>query len=225
MKNFVRSLLGVAVLAATIAMSPLAHAELITNGSFEDGEFVPNAQDLMSLSAGSTAIDGWYVTAAPIAWLGASNPWDVKAKAGNGEKFLDLTELVTGGPYGSLMQSISTVVGQEYVLSLDLGSSSSYNGSALRSPRPTTLTVKAAGVEQNFKSFVAGTGVNDWESFSMNFTATSGTTFVELAGFNGWNYLGVDNVSVVEVPEPSSIALACCGLMGALLFVRKRRRG
>lgn len=61
----------------------------------------------------------------------------------------------------------------------------------------------------------------------MLFTATSASTPITLTGAAGFNYIGLDNVSVdprggPATPEPGSYALIAIGL--GLLGVASRRR-
>lgn len=55
----------------------IAHANLLTNGSFENtnGTFVGDANKVMQLPSGSTLIPGWTLTnGVPTAWLENGNP-------------------------------------------------------------------------------------------------------------------------------------------------------
>jgi hypothetical protein len=63
----------------------------------------------------------------------------------------------------------------------------------------------------------------------MLFTATSANTSVSLTGTAGFQYIGLDNVSVIglgvsAVPEPGGFALICAGLPALLFGLRRRRR-
>jgi hypothetical protein len=62
-----------------------------------------------------------------------------------------------------------------------------------------------------------------WHTFSGSYTAPANTdhlkveldaTFVEI--------LRVDNVSLSQVPEPTTVTLAALGLVGVLVMLRKR---
>jgi len=46
------------VLCTSLLGAAAAHANLLSNGSFESGSFVNQGNDTMSLAAGSTAITG-----------------------------------------------------------------------------------------------------------------------------------------------------------------------
>ena len=44
----------------------------------------------------------------------------------------------------------------------------------------------------------SGTQINLWQAESLAFTATGPTTTISLIGHSGFNYIGLDNVSVVQ---------------------------
>ena len=186
-----------------------AHANLLANGSFESGTFNPPNRATMSLGAGSTAMAGWTVVNDTLSWIGTGNPWGLSAS--DGARFLDLTDYTTGAPFGGVSQVISTLPGATYLLSFDLGSSTFWG-------RPDALTASAAGASATFTSPGTGTN-NDWQHVSMQFTAVSVSTTVQLLGAKGAQYIGQDNASVefvsapAAVPEPASWAMLMAGLV------------
>ena len=101
-QSFSKLLLGVACSAAVAAH---AHANLLTNASFENGSFVNQGNATMVLTVGSTSITGWTVVADQLAWIDVGNPWGLSAQEGN--RFLDLTAYPTGAPFGGVSQSIA----------------------------------------------------------------------------------------------------------------------
>jgi choice-of-anchor C domain-containing protein len=91
--------------------SPNPAANLLVNGSFEDG---PEVDNFLPLDEGSTAIDGWAVIHGQIDYL--STHW----KAANGLRSLDLH----GSPgFGGVSQAFETVRGRRYRVTFALSSS------------------------------------------------------------------------------------------------------
>jgi MYXO-CTERM domain-containing protein len=209
-------------LARLVTLSALAlaaagaQANLLVNGSFEDGGFVDQGQATMSLAAGSTTISGWTVVTDTTAWIDIGNPYQLTASDGN--RFLDLTDFPAGAPFAGMQQAVATLIGASYLLSFDLGSSNAYG-------RPAAITASAAGSSQTFTSALTGSN-SDWETYSLAFIASSGSTVITLQGQTGNTYIGLDNAVLIQtaVPEPGSSALALLGL-GALAGWLRRRCG
>ncbi len=202
---------------AMLVLAGTANANLISNGSFENDSslFVDNGQETMVLSAGSTVLSDWAVTGNNIAWL-YDDYWGITAS--DGDYFLDLTSYTPYGVGGVAQSTISTVAGQSYVLSFDLGSSTIYgvNPSIIASAGSSSSTFSATT-----------TGTNQWDRFSMSFLADSTSTTIALTGvgtaYSG-SYIGLDNVSIVtsSAPEPTTLALMGLGLAG-VGFSRRRK--
>jgi hypothetical protein len=208
-----------AAAALLAAMAAPAHANLLVNGSFESGNFAPPGNATMSLPIGSTAITGWTVVGDVTAWIGAGSSWGLSAS--DGDRFLDLTDYAPGAPFGGVAQTISTLAGATYRLSFDLGSSTYWG-------RVSALQASAGGTSAIFTGAATG-GNNDWESFSMLFTAPTASTAVSLLGTTGQWYIGLDNVDVElvsapPVPEPGAVWLMMAGLGAMAAIVRTSRR-
>jgi hypothetical protein len=202
-------------LVALGAAFPAYAANLIINGSFESGNFVPNAQNTMVLAIGDTDIAGWTVQNASLAWIGPSNPFGLTAS--DGSYFLDLSGYHDSAPYGGVLQSqtIATTIGAQYRVTFDIGTDPQYDSA------PVGVQVTAGSSSALFTS--TPLNPNQWETFNFDFTATSTATSLSLVGQAGTDekYVGLDNVSFREVPEPGTLALLAGP--GLLVFAAWRR--
>src|SRR6266699_1976933 len=65
------------LLASLFLLIPLASAHaganVLANGSFEEGNFVPDGNGYQSKFPGSTDITGWTVTSSEVAWASNAN--------------------------------------------------------------------------------------------------------------------------------------------------------
>lgn len=192
----------------TVALAGVAapsFASVIFNGSFESGNFVPTAptsDNTMVLNVGAANMTGWTVVSNSLAWIGPSNPFGLSAS--DGSYFLDLSGYHDNAPYAGVAQtSISTTSGDHYQLSLDLGSSITYDTG------PVSILVSAGSASTTFTSTLSV--LNGWETFTFDFIATSANTTLlltgDVAGNQNQEYIGLDNVSVVPIPEPGTFAL------------------
>ena len=94
MNSLSRSRRTVLFLGATLAImgttaSPV-RADLLINGSFEQGAFGNPPNGFTSLAPGSTAVTGWTVFNDQIAW--GTTPNFTPLTAEDGSKFLDLQD-------------------------------------------------------------------------------------------------------------------------------------
>jgi hypothetical protein len=207
------------VFAGVLCSAASAHANLLVNGSFEEGTFNPPFDHTVSPGVGSTIISGWTVINGSISWIDVGNPFGLSASAGS--KFLDLTDYRDSVPFGGVTQSLSTIAGATYLLTFDLGSSDRYG-------RPASIQASAGNATATFSSGPLTTGNNVYEPQALTFIATSSLTTVTLLGVAGQQNIGLDNVDVsfvsAPVPEPSTYALMLCGV-GLVGAAARRRRG
>ncbi len=191
--------------------SQAASANLITNGSFELGTPNDNSEATTTLPPGNGDMTGWTVTNENIAWIENSNPWSIIAS--DGARFLDLTDYASY-IYGGVTQNISTIAGQTYKLSFDLGSSLGLGDASIQASAGDTST-----------TYTATPGsISDWDSITMLFMATDTTTSISFVGTYGYGYIGLDNIVVSAVPLPAAPWLFGSGLLGLIGVARKKAR-
>ena len=213
--------LSAALLVAS-GRTPSLAASIATNGSFENtAGFVPDVNDTMSLTNGSTVMTGWTVIGDSLAWIGPSNTFLLSAF--DGGYFLDLTDYTAGPPFGGVRQVLNTVAGDTYQVTFDLGSSNRWGGQS-------GLQASAGSTTASFLSTTTP-GTSTWESESFSFLATGPTTTLSFLGSLGVNYIGLDNISVTDlggsvtgVPEPTTWGLMIVGLSLVGVGMRKRQK-
>ena len=237
--------LATALLVSCIA-APAAQANLILNGSFES-PIVPSS----SLSCGvafNTQCQGYYshdqinppasalfdIAGWSVIGLGGADGVAVVMQLGNGytegalhfdaqdgTQSLDLTGEGNQGANG-VKQSFSSTPGGQYVVSFYLGhQDSSQEGYAGASS--LGLYIDGSLVTAFSNSDVTSQDV-DWNQFAYSFTAASNLTtlaFLNATGV-GNNFTGLDDVVLLQVPEPGTLALLGAGLAG-LFFLRRRK--
>jgi hypothetical protein len=210
------TLAAAAIALATLGVGTANAANLLSNGSFEDTtNFVNQGNDTMVVNVGdNTTLPGWTVISNQLAWLGPTNSFALTAS--DGSYFLDLQSYNDAGTFGGVSQSISTVLGQSYTLSYELGSSTQWGV-------PDGITA-CAGATCATSSFAA-TGLNQWAGETLSFTGTGNPMVISLTGVSGFAYIGLDDVSVVTsgVPEPATWAMFLVGF-GAIGWTLRNAR-
>ena len=182
-----------------LALIGSANAELVTNGSFE---YWPEE---FGLQIYGTAGD----------WIGgATGEWEVIEPGGgivalpdgwNASPVSDgywNMHIADGGSIGSIAQTIATEIGQEYTLS--------FWHEDFSNDQLAVMNVKIAGLDQDFATIDP-----IYQTATFTATATSSVLIFENVEYGNT----IDEVSVVPVPEPITIALL--GLGG--LLIRKKR--
>lgn len=214
--NYLSHIVMVAVLSMVLTgATGRASASVVNNGGLEDtgSVFAEEFAGYMSLSAGSTAIDGWTVDAGvsgSIAWGNASL---TGIPAAEGSYFVDLTGLGAASPNGAITQSLNTVAGQTYVLSFYIGTNNDANIGAKVDGVPLTLSTPLG---------VAPV----WTYTQATFVAPSNSPVLEIANTSGGGVEAfVDAVSVAPtaIPEPAS-AIILVMLVPALRLRRGAAR-
>jgi hypothetical protein len=190
-----------------------------TNGSFEAGNYTFDGNGADSLQPGSTTITGWTTFAAALAVIENTNDFGLATPFGN--TFLDLTGYHDSSPYGGVEQSVATVVGNTYQVSLYLGVN---NDQGLNANGPVSVQITAGSSSAILTANPTGSD-NVWTEETFSFVADSTSTLVTIQGNStaSGHYIGLDNLSISPaiVPEPSSIAMLCAGFAIWTGFARR----
>ncbi|HVN39575.1 MAG TPA: DUF642 domain-containing protein [Myxococcota bacterium] len=219
-----RVLLAVAAFSVSLS-SPVRAGNLIVNGSFENtgGTFVDEGGGVMNaaLPVGSTLVPGWTVTNAQLGWISNANIYGVATPFGS--YFLDLTGNHDNSIYAGVTQTIVTTPNQAYTLTLSLGAD---QGQPLNSGTKS-VSVTAGSSSTSFTFVPSGVG-NQWKNFSFDFVAVATSTQITIVGTSsgaGYQYLGLDNVSVApQVPSLGLPGLAALAVVMALVAAARLRR-
>jgi hypothetical protein len=212
----------IGAIATFCAVSGAAEAIPLTNFSFEDGAFVSDGNGTMVLPVGSTVMTGWTVVGDQLAWITTPNPWGLSAQ--DGANFLDLTAYPTGAPFGGVQQDLTTIPSHLYSVQYYIGTYTDLWGGP-----PVSILASAAGQDQAC-TVTTTSAASTWTPCVMTFTANSSITSLSFLGSAGFQYIGLDNVSVDDlgpvtppVPEPTTALLLCAsGLVAVGRALRQR---
>lgn len=222
--------MSLTVLVALTAAN--ARANLLTNGGFETTTPVVAAGSFQNFVPGSSGISGWSVvgnSGTDVSVVNTTFTQDgFTFPSEEGNNWLDLTGDGSNNSSEGVSQTVTTIVGDQYTLSFDVGNV--YDPSGIFGTTSTT-DVSAGGVSLGAfeNSCTPCTMVLEWKPFTTTFTATSTSTTVQFLNGDptGDNSNGLDNVALLDdgkapVPEPSSLAFVSLGLLGLAGYVRRR---
>ena len=206
-----------AVLLCTLGLAAVAHANLITNGSFEEPEVTSDNNWTLVNNAdipGWTSVRYGQIELQEVGLY--SNPDD---EAADGSQWAELDSL------GSdlIFQSVNTTIGTEYILTFafaarpDTGIADNQLGWGVTSGQSYYFTEVADGSNETLPQ---------WEYYEFVFTAQSANTLIIFEDLGTDNALGtlLDDVTLKVVPIPGTLALLLSGIVG-LVAVRRRKRG
>lgn len=194
-----------AVIAALL--SPLAQANLITNGNFEDNHVAKGNWSWFT----ADQVNGWNGSNIEI-WNNFSG-----VQAFDGNQFIELNAHGNNQGAWSIYQSFATVVGQRYQLSFAYRARASAN---------EQFSVSVANLLQT----VNNSDKKSWTMFSSSFVAQSTTSVLTFSSLtNGTLGNFIDNVSVegLRTPQlqavPVGTTAPLLALAAGLLWWRRRR--
>ena len=170
-------------------------ASLLTNGGFETPVASPASGQVLSKS--STALTGWTVDSSPggsitFGALGSSGSLQ-NGPSASGSQCVELAAGTLPTTAGGIEQTIATISGLQYSVSIDARENTTLAGS--------NGTLYFGGLAMA----LTPSSKTTWQTFSETFTASSSSTLLNIVGFSnaGQDQLIVDNVNVTLQPTNS----------------------
>ena len=210
-------------LAVAMLLGVSARANLLTNGGFEADFDIGNPSNVYCTGCADGGITGWTTTGDAFSTHdGVSNTGQMDASIG----------------VGTLSQGVTTVPGQQYIVTFYLATdSSTVNGSSddnldvsfPNSVAGDLLDIDLSMVPNGFAD-LSTYKPDTYLAFSYTVTATNAITAITFTGDNLDGLWHVDDVSIepvpAAIPEPTPLALLLSALLGlgAFEFFRHARR-
>jgi Protein of unknown function (DUF642)/PEP-CTERM motif len=219
---------------ALLLGAPTAHANLLTNGSFETPTVTVGS--FTTFATGSSLITGWTVTGPQgtnVAIVSGSFVQNgVAFQAFDGTQWLDLTGNGSNSTEG-VSQAVATTPGHVYQLSYLIGNTT--GGGSFGSTSTVNVSLNGVQTYNDTNSNASASSLN-WQAFSHTFTSFGGASTILLftnGDPGGDNSNGLENVVLLDlgpgscercaVPEPGSLMLFAVGLAGLRLALRGRK--
>lgn len=231
-----------AFLSLVVSFTLLAPASAVTlvNPSFENLSAsyvdIPGADRMENAAA-----DGWSIALGSPGWYWGEGPeslWNTPF----GDYFaMGAATGQTGGAYREgISQSVSGLtIGETYEISFSHANGLFYNPGTpgfyegVGTAGGWEVLVDGSSIllasSTNDNSVAALEHTSDWQSSTATFTATATTHDIQFIAFKPDGsqlptFQFLDDVSVTQVPEPSSLTLSVLGLLAAAIYIRRRRR-
>jgi PEP-CTERM motif len=228
MKHAIQSIIAACVLASG---SPAAAQ--IVNGGFEEGTFGDGSVRQVR-ETDSRTLPGWTVDSNPLSWYTTgyepNNLKQITVSPHSGDLAVSLCDgsvaiLCDGSVLPvSISQTFTILPSIEQQVSFWVGNYSGNGGSVSIGVTITDGTSNTILLSETATAPATDLD-SSWQQFTFSFIpdGTSNTIqFSEIGG--GAYYVGLDDVSIAAVPEPSTWALALLGFVGlCMLGVRRAR--
>jgi hypothetical protein len=214
------------IAACLLASATPAGANLVRNGGFEEGTFGDGS--VRVISPGDSALTGWTINDNPLAWYTNGyepNPLNPVRIAPNRGNFA--VNLGDGSVReASLRQTFAVLPFVEQRVSFWVGNYSGNGG-----PVSIGVTIQDGTSNTILLSETATAPATDldstWQEFTYSYTsriADGASNTISFSEIGGDAYAGLDDVTVVAIPEPSTWALALFGFAGLGLLGMIRGR-
>ena len=236
----IAAIAGAALILAALG-SQVSQANLIGTSSFEFTITPTGGGQTYYQRFGTDYTAGPIVTPSEAGWTvtnrvdvydtSASDYPTTRPAAYDGKNYLELNGVDSPAPasaaIGTISQAFATVFGQKYALKFYY--IPSIQG---RPPNPDVASVGVTGSGSLFSGTITytdngtpGPNVNPWLPYNATFIADSTSTTLTFASTQPGNFgVGLDAISVIAVPEPTTFALWSIGLVGMGLGASRRRR-
>jgi hypothetical protein len=212
------------VIAACLSASVSPAAAQIINGGFEEGAFGDGSVREVPRND-STTLPGWTVNDNPVAWytngyeppnalkqIGvATHTGNLAMNLGDGSvRVVSISQRFTVLPF--IEQQVSFWVGNYSANGGDV----SIRVTVQDGTSNTLLLAEAKAPATDLDS--------TWQQFTYSFIPDGSSNTISFSELGGAAYAGLDDVTVIAVPEPSTWALALLGFAGlGMLGVRRKR--
>ena len=234
MKAYIKRII---TLSTLLAVSQFAHGSLIYNGGFEEISFSDNKQAYglvknTKLSDFANKQKGWDVFREIPGWFTSSGNGievqkNIVTKSHGGSYHVELDSHQRGRSNSMMTQTVDSLkVGGQYLLEFYYKPrTNGANDNGIEVYWMESVDDMHCAVESVMTANSTRGQMPHWQLMSVVFEATASSMDLSFAAAGRQNTLGglIDNVSLVEVPEPATMALLLFPA-GLMMFGRKRNK-
>ena len=204
------------VSSLALAVAAPSDADIILNGDFEDNTATSSIFNLSNASYNVVVADSTAFGLRNEIDLVTGGDLGIDPQSGDWE--VELNETGAQGTFDalSLVLSVPVVSGNSYSLEFFVGKSGTAD-----------IGLSSVATDQGSVIFSgASTGASgEWTQYNHTFTAAENASFLTVAAsLGGGGKIAMDNISLTQVPEPSTALLIGLGIIGAGVQGRRRRR-